>query len=78
MAGRLIGIDAVRKICGFRPIPVIYIVALPDQVLLEEPDAVILQKPITSEGLSNALAEVMPTGFRPDSGHAPLGASPAA
>ena len=69
------GIEAVRKICEVRPIPVIYIVALPDQVLVEEPDAVCLQKPITSVGLSNALIEVMPTGFRPDIGQASLGSS---
>lgn len=71
------GIEAVRKICEDRPIPVIYIVALPDQVLLEEPDAVILQKPITSADLSKALVEVMPSGTRPGTGHA-VGSSPAA
>lgn len=72
------GIDAVRKICEDRPIPVIYIVALPDQVLAEVPDAVILQKPLTSADLGKALIDVMPTSFRPDAGHAALGSAPAA
>ncbi len=55
------GISAVRKICENRPIPVIYVVALPDRVLAEEPDAVVLQKPFTPSGLGKAIAEVMPT-----------------
>lgn len=70
------GISAVRKICENRSIPVIYIVALPDALLAEEPDAVVLQKPFTSRGLGEAVAEVMPahshlpnesdaTGFSP-------------
>ena len=58
------GISAVRKICENRPIPVIYIVALPDALLAEEPDAVVLQKPFTSRGLSKAIAEVMPAHSR--------------
>ena len=58
------GIHAVRTICEDQHIPVIYIVALPDAVLAEEPDAVILAKPFSSADLSKAIVEVIPTRCR--------------
>lgn len=63
------GISAVRKICENRPIPVIYVVALPEGVLEEEPEAVVLQKPFTSRGLSEAIAKAMPAPSRSPSGN---------
>jgi DNA-binding response OmpR family regulator len=70
------GIDVVRKICEIRPIPVIYIVALPNEVLDEEPDAVIVQKPFTIAELRRAIVEVMPSSFRSGAGDASAGLSP--
>jgi DNA-binding response OmpR family regulator len=58
------GIDAVRTICEDQHIPVIYIVALPDALLAEEPDAVVLAKPFSSADLGKAIVEVMPTSYQ--------------
>ena len=55
------GIDAVRKIFENRPIPVIYVVALPNEVRAEEPHAFILQKPFTAAQLEQAVEEVLRT-----------------
>lgn len=60
------GIDAVREICAARPVPVVYIVALPDEVQREVPDAVILAKPFTSAGLADAVERAM-TAFHSES-----------
>lgn len=54
------GISAIRKICANRPIPVVYVVALPDLVLAEVPHAVIVQKPFTLRDLDKAIAAVLP------------------
>lgn len=49
------GVDAVRIICKDRFIPVLYIVALPEDVLKEEPLALVLEKPFSSRQLSTAV-----------------------
>ena len=72
------GIEAVRTICEDQHIPVIYIVALPDAVLAEEPDAVVLAKPFSSMELSKAIAEVMPTSYHSSADGNSVSASPTA
>ena len=53
------GIDIVREICAARPVPVVYIVALPDEVRKEEPNAVILEKPFSTADLAKAVSKAM-------------------
>jgi len=72
------GIEAVRTICKDQHIPVIYIVALPEAVLAEEPDAVILAKPFTSADLSKAIVEVMPTSYHASATSGSVAVSPTA
>ena len=71
------GIEAVRTICANQHIPVVYIVALPDAVLAEEPDAFVIAKPFTLAELSKAIVEVMPTSYHasPDSNSGTLSPS---
>lgn len=49
------GVDAVREICRTRNIPTIYVAALADEVLRDEPTAIVLEKPIASNALTNAV-----------------------
>ena len=49
------GIDAVRRICADRPLPVIFVVANPWDVRLALPDAIIVEKPFTGADLGRAL-----------------------
>ena len=53
------GINAIQEICANRRIPVVYVVALPDLVLAEVPDAVVVQKPFTKKHLDKAIAAVL-------------------
>lgn len=53
------GIEAVRIICKDRYIPVLYIVALPDDVLKEEPLAHVLEKPFSSRQLVTAVHQTI-------------------
>lgn len=71
------GIAAVREICAARPVPVVYIVALPDEVQKEVPDAVVLAKPFNSAGLADAVERAM-TAFHLEPWQFPSKDGPAA
>ena len=50
-----VGVNAVRRICADRPIPVVFIVGSPSDVRAAIPDAVILEKPFTSSAFAQAV-----------------------
>lgn len=51
------GIDAVRRICDQKPIPVLYITASSTTVRQRCPGAIVLQKPFGVADLHNAVGE---------------------
>ena len=61
------GFEAVRTICARLPIPVVYIVGTPEDVRVEVPDAIILEKPFTIVALGDAVRLAMST-VRPPTG----------
>lgn len=52
------GISAVQEICSESPIPVIFVTGSAEEVRIHAPGAVIVEKPLTAETLSSALAAV--------------------
>jgi chemotaxis response regulator CheB len=57
------GVEAIRHICRVRPIPVIFIVAVPDNVQKVLPDALTLQKPFSEAALNKAIREAKARPF---------------
>ncbi len=49
------GVEAIRHICRDRAIPVVFITAVPIEVSLTLPDAVIVEKPFSTRLLSTAI-----------------------
>jgi DNA-binding response OmpR family regulator len=52
------GIEAVKRICAERVIPVVFIVGEPADVSIMLPDATILEKPFSSDQLLAAVRQV--------------------
>jgi CheY-like chemotaxis protein len=51
-------VAAVRHICRNKPIPSVYVAALVDEVLSEEPDATVLEKPVAPRVLRETIARI--------------------
>ncbi|MEP7131118.1 MAG: response regulator [Sphingomicrobium sp.] len=54
------GIEAVKKICGGSPIPVIFITGSPTEVVSKMPQHPLIAKPFTSESVMAAVRLVLP------------------
>ena len=52
------GLNAVRKICSERDIPVVFITGYADELIDRAPDAVVVQKPIKEDDLAEAIKRV--------------------
>jgi len=64
LAGQMDGIEAARRISEAATVPIIFITAYGDRDTLERiervaPGSVVLQKPITADGLSRAVAAAL-------------------
>ena len=58
------GIDAVIEICSDKPIPVIFITAArPEDIRATIPDAIIVAKPLDTDGLKPAVARAVAAPF---------------
>lgn len=58
------GIDAVIEICSDKPIPVVFITAArPETITATIPDAIILAKPLETDGLESAVARAVAAPF---------------
>lgn len=53
------GLNAVEAICAKRDIPVIFITGYADELIERAPDAIVVQKPIKSEELEEAVRRAL-------------------
>jgi CheY-like chemotaxis protein len=53
------GLNAVEAICAKRQVPVIFITGYADELTERAPDAIVVQKPIKSEELEEAVRQAL-------------------
>lgn len=53
------GIDAIRQICRHIAIPVIFVTANPSMIRAAVPDAIVLEKPFSHQGMCDAILDAV-------------------
>ena len=53
------GIEAIRHICRSRAIPVVFVTANPSIIRAAVPDAIVLEKPFSHQGMCDAIIDAV-------------------